>query len=160
MFKLKINLDCHGPRPFSNIRLLPDPHCFSFPPTFKRQLLPWRNAYRKPLITSKNLFSSFMGSRSRPANHCAYPPFLISCPPHIQLGGPASQVEGPLLRLLHARIQSGDQRAIHSDISVTPAEQVRPNILSSALHTTIYRMQGIVSCDRYFFQKIFLCLKL
>jgi hypothetical protein len=32
---LKINLDRHGPRPLPNIWLLPDPHCFSFPPTFK-----------------------------------------------------------------------------------------------------------------------------
>ncbi len=35
MFKLKINFDRHGPRPLSNIWLLHDPHCFSFPPTFK-----------------------------------------------------------------------------------------------------------------------------
>ncbi len=35
MFKLKINFDRHGPRLLPNICLLPNPHCFSFPPTFK-----------------------------------------------------------------------------------------------------------------------------
>jgi hypothetical protein len=39
MFKLKINLDRHGPRPLSNIWLLPDPPFFSFPPTFKEKLM-------------------------------------------------------------------------------------------------------------------------
>jgi hypothetical protein len=34
MFKLKINLDRHGPRPLPIICLLPGPHCFSFPSTF------------------------------------------------------------------------------------------------------------------------------
>jgi hypothetical protein len=35
MFKLKINLDRHGPASYPNICLLPGPHCFSFPSTFK-----------------------------------------------------------------------------------------------------------------------------
>jgi hypothetical protein len=34
MFKLKINLDRHGPASYPNICLLPGPHCFSFPSTF------------------------------------------------------------------------------------------------------------------------------
>jgi hypothetical protein len=37
MFKLKINLDRHGPASYPNICLLPGPHCFSFPSTFKTQ---------------------------------------------------------------------------------------------------------------------------
>jgi hypothetical protein len=54
MFKLKINLDCHGPRPLPNICLLPNPHCFSFPPTFKLVLFrydahKWRNHNSLPL---------------------------------------------------------------------------------------------------------------
>jgi hypothetical protein len=39
---LKINLDRHGPRPLPNICLLPNPHCFSFPPTFKHDSEPER----------------------------------------------------------------------------------------------------------------------
>jgi hypothetical protein len=35
MFKLKINLDRHGPRPLPNIWLLPGPNSVSFPSTFK-----------------------------------------------------------------------------------------------------------------------------
>ncbi len=41
MFKLKINLDRHCPRPLSYIWLLPDQHCFSFPPTFNFALPIW-----------------------------------------------------------------------------------------------------------------------
>ncbi len=38
MFKFKINLDRHGPRPLPNICILPGPHYFSFPSTFKEEL--------------------------------------------------------------------------------------------------------------------------
>ncbi len=34
MFKLKINLDCHGPGPYPNIWFLPDLPIFSLPTTF------------------------------------------------------------------------------------------------------------------------------
>jgi hypothetical protein len=37
MFKLKMNLDRHGPRPLPNIFLLPGPHCFSFQSTFNNR---------------------------------------------------------------------------------------------------------------------------
>ncbi len=47
MLKLKINLDRHGPRPLSNIWLLPDLHCFSFPPTFNRQVQQTSSKFRQ-----------------------------------------------------------------------------------------------------------------
>ncbi len=51
MFKSKINLDRHGPRPLSSIWLLPDPPFFSFPPTFKDGKVRQRSHGTVPFIT-------------------------------------------------------------------------------------------------------------
>ncbi len=75
MFKLKINLDRQGPRPLSNIWLLPDPPFFSFPPTFNKNL-------SKELSRILLLFQTEDLSReivkSSPPNEIQTVPFVLS----------------------------------------------------------------------------------